>query len=64
MIENCAWGKSGKIQDLLNEVYPKGMIFKMMLLSPTGLDKIMLESPKLWKKVKTENCAKPLKCQN
>ena len=30
-----------QIQDLLNEVYQKGVIFKMTLFSPIDLDKIM-----------------------
>ena len=35
-----------QIQDLLNEVYPKGQIFKMTLFSPIDLDKIMPKNPK------------------
>ena len=35
-----------QIQDLLNEVYPKGLIFKMTLFSPIDLDKIMPKNPK------------------
>ena len=35
-----------QIQDLLNEVYLKGQIFKMTLFSPIGLDEIMLKNPK------------------
>ena len=38
-----------QIQDLLNEVYPKGLIFKMTLFSPIDLDKIRPKNPKLWK---------------
>ena len=45
-----------QIQDLLNEVYPKGQIFKMTLFSPIDLDKIM---PKIQNcensKLKTSN---------
>ena len=53
-----------QIQELLNEVHPKGLIFKMTLFSLIDIDKIMPKNPKLWKQVKTENCAKPLTCQN
>ena len=47
IIENCAWpGQKLQIQDLLNEVYPKGLIFKMTLFSLIDLDKIMPKNPK------------------
>ena len=36
-----------QIQDLLNEVYPKGLIFKMKLFSLIDLDEIMLKNTKL-----------------
>ena len=35
-----------QIQELINEVYPKGLIFKMTLFSLIGLDKIMPKNPK------------------
>ena len=38
-----------QIQDLLNEVYPKGQIFKMTLFSPKDLDKIMQRKSKIIK---------------
>ena len=35
-----------KIQDLLNKVYPKGLIFKRTIFFPIDLDKIMPKNPK------------------
>ena len=35
-----------QIQELLNEVYPKGIIFEMTLFSLIDLDKIMPKNPK------------------
>ena len=52
IMENCAWGKSGKnlkleIQNLLNnKVYPKGLSFKTTLCFLIDLDKMMPKNPK------------------
>ena len=35
-----------QLQDLLNEVYPKGQILKMTLFPSIDLDKVMPKNPK------------------
>ena len=42
-------GQKLQIQDLLNEVYPKGLIFKMTLFSSIDLDRIIPKKSKIMK---------------